>query len=161
MITSNLFQKLLSYIFLSTVAAGLLLLPTKTYTEVNDENFLEELSKQRKAAYYFSMAKKKHQNGDYRGAVMDYSVVLELFPEDSRTYVNMGDSKKSMKKYADAIVDYSKAIEFKPQFEQAYFKRGKAYLALNKNENGCEDFSQALVLGYAKADEYINRYCLK
>ena len=59
----------------------------------------------------------KYLQGDYDGAIADYSRAIELDPDDAAAYYNRGNAKSELDDYHGAIADYSRAIELDPEIE--------------------------------------------
>ena len=74
------------------------------------------------STFYFDRAYEKGENGDYYGAISDYTKAIEIKPSES-AYYNRGWSKGKLEDYYGAISDYTKAIEINPS-EKAYYNRG-------------------------------------
>ena len=68
------------------------------------------------ADFYFDRAFEKGNNGDYYGAIFDYTKAIEINPNDGDAYYNRGWNKGSLKDYYGAISDYTKAIEINPNY---------------------------------------------
>jgi len=52
----------------------------------------------------------KYEQGDYPGAIADYTKAIKINPHDSRYYYNRAHAKGDLKDYHEAIADYSMAI---------------------------------------------------
>ena len=55
------------------------------------------------AENYKEMGDKKYQNGDYKGAIKDYSQAIRLKPDYADAYFYRGVSKGIMQDYKGAI----------------------------------------------------------
>ncbi len=106
------------------------------------------------ALQYFDRAYQKHENGDYAGAVADYSESLRLNPKDHLAWYNRGLGYYNQNQHDQAISDYSECIRLDPTYINAYYNRGLA-----RNKNG--DYTGALA-DYAETirrkPDYINAY---
>ena len=60
---------------------------------------------------------------------------------------------------AGAIADYRKVILLNPQHAQAYFNMAMAQQNTGQLKEACSNFNNALKLGYADAQNLINKYC--
>ena len=80
--------------------------------------------------FYFDRALEKGKNGDYYGAISDFTKAIDINPNDSEAYFNRGWNKAKLKDYYGAISDYTKAIEINPKDDDAYYNRGNAKTAL-------------------------------
>jgi tetratricopeptide (TPR) repeat protein len=68
---------------------------------------------------------KKHQ-GDFQGAIADYTEAIRLDPSKSEAYLDRGIAKRHQDDYQGAIADYNEAIRRDPKNADAYFNRGVA-----------------------------------
>lgn len=82
----------------------------------------------------------KLQEGNFDGAVQDFSQVLILNPTSSFAYVNRGVAKKKLGQFNEAIEDYTKAIQIDKNCSDAYLNRGLAYFHKNMNTQALEDY---------------------
>lgn len=101
----------------------------------------------------------KYDMGNYRGAIRDYTKVIEISPNDAAAYNNRGISKVELRDYNGAIRDYTKAIEISPNDADAYINRGLAKLVLGDKIGACLDWSKAGELGDTEASDLIKKYC--
>ena len=58
------------------------------------------------AKEYYNSGLKKHQNGDYYGAISEYTKSIELDPNFSYAYFNRGIAKEILKDLNGACSDY-------------------------------------------------------
>jgi len=106
--------------------------------------------------YFYSALNKEFQN-DYKGAISDYTIAIELYPNNSKIYYNRGLIKAALKDYKGAIADYNKAIELNPDDAYAYHNRGTSKYNLNNNEGAIADFTKAIEIDPDDALNYVNR----
>ncbi len=111
--------------------------PTEKYTPDNSNMSASE---------YFNRAYDKDENGDYYGAIADYSKAIELAPNNSSAYNNRGVAKDNLKDDYGAIADYSKAIELNPDYALAYKNRGSTKYELKDYYGAIADCSKAIEL---------------
>ena len=72
------------------------------------------------ADFYFDRAFEKGENGDYYGAISDFSKVIEMEPNNSMAFYNRGWNKGNLKDYYGEISDYNKAIDMNPNYNNSY-----------------------------------------
>ena len=94
----------------------------------------------------------KLTQGDYYGAIADYSRAIELNPEDADAYYNRGNAKSELGDYDSAIADYDRVIAIKPDDADAYNNRGNAKSKLGDHDGAEMDFKRALKLDPALED---------
>jgi tetratricopeptide (TPR) repeat protein len=105
----------------------------------------------------------KEEEGDYVGAIADYSKAIELDPNYAHAYNNRGNAKKKMMKmdghadYSDAIADYDKAVELEPDHATAYYNRGAAKYAMGDTAGALVDYDEAIELNPYLAEAYTGR----
>jgi len=58
----------------------------------------------------------KYNLQDYRGAIVDYTKAIELYPDYAMAYCGRGLAKYNLQDYRGAIADYTKAIELDPDY---------------------------------------------
>ena len=112
------------------------------------------------AEEFYHRGKAKDSLQDYRGAIADYSKVIELNPKLESAYFQRGLAKYELKDYQEAISDYSKAIEIDSNCVEAYMNRGVAKSKLN-NWDAIEDYGKAIKINPKYADAYYNRAASK
>lgn len=108
---------------------------------------------------YFYKGNAKSTIQDYRGAIADYTKVIELHP-DASAYYNRGNGMFDLKDYTGAIADFTKAIDINPEYASAYFNRGLSKHALNDYQGAIADYTKAITFN-PDAEAYYNRGLLK
>jgi len=68
--------------------------------------------------------------------------MIELNPEDAKTYNNRGVAYAELSQYENAINDYTKAIEIDYRYAETYYNRGNSYVELNQYENAINDYTK-------------------
>ena len=69
----------------------------------------------------YSSGQAKQKQGDYKGAIADFTKLLEINPQYARAYNERGIAKNGLKDYLGAIADFTKAIEIKSRDAYIYF----------------------------------------
>ena len=121
--------------------------------------FVPEKVNAESADFYFDRAFEKGNNGDYYGAIFDYSKAIEINPQYAKAYYNRGWNKAQLKDYNGAISDYKKAIEINPQYAEAFnniafIKRKKE---INDNYGSIFYATKAIEIDPNSANAYLNR----
>jgi tetratricopeptide (TPR) repeat protein len=115
------------------------------------------------ALYYRAQCKNKLE--DYRGALIDFNMVLLISAEHkseelAAVYLDRGRVNAILENYNESEQDFTEAIELKNSYAEAFINRGVIRINfLEKKEKGCIDFSRAGELGITKAYELIKEYC--
>ena len=109
--------------------------------------------------FYFNRAFDKAENGDYYGAISDYTKVIEINPNDSTSYYNRGLAKHNLEDYYGAISDYTKAIELDPNDGLIYSNLGITKgIGFNDDEGACDDFKKSASLGYQYRIDWLQSF---
>jgi tetratricopeptide (TPR) repeat protein len=95
--------------------------------------------------------------GNYRQAIEDYSMAIEIRPGYADAYNNRGNAYNVLGNYRQAIEDLNRAIEIKPILSEAYNNRGGAYIGLGNHRQAIEDCGRAIEIKPGYAEAYINR----
>ena len=101
----------------------------------------------------------KYEQGDYQGAIDDWSKVIEINPQEVDAYYNRGIAKDKLGDHQGAIADYTKAIEINPQYANAYLNRGIDRETVNDLKGACLDWRKAAGLGKENAAEWVKEQC--
>ncbi|GAA0189263.1 hypothetical protein GCM10009122_49230 [Fulvivirga kasyanovii] len=122
----------------------------------NESPTLPDFSKE-KEDYYFNKAIELYNRGDLSGSIFNWSIVLQINPNDPNSYYSRAIVKNELYTWKSAIRDYDKAIELAPDFSDAIVNR-----ATVKDENGdyegaIEDYNKAIALDANNSMAYFNR----
>jgi tetratricopeptide (TPR) repeat protein len=102
------------------------------------------------------------KQGDYNGAIEEYSQALSLNPIHFKALFNRGFAYDKIGRYDNAVEDYSRALSIDRNNAFCYYNRGITYDHMNKLQLSVADFSKAIELQPDNIDFYHNRaYCLK
>ncbi|AWW00925.1 hypothetical protein DJ013_14655 [Arcticibacterium luteifluviistationis] len=99
-----------------------------------------------KEDWYFEKGIDCYNNGDLSGAIINWSLVLEINPKEPNSYYSRAIVKNELYTWKSAMEDYDKAIEIAPDFISALTNRGTL-----KDENGdylgaIEDYNKVIEL---------------
>jgi len=109
------------------------------------------------AEFYYKRGINKAEEGDFYGAIADYSKAIEINPRYSKAYNNRGNAKRALKDNDGAIADYSKAIEINSNSELAYFNRGNTKGSLKDYDGAIADYSKTIEINPNNGSAYKNR----
>jgi len=109
------------------------------------------------ANVYYNRGVVKENEGDWDGAIADYSKAIELKPTDDINYFKRGVAKGHKGDFDGAIADFTKAIELKPQDAINYFKRSVAKENKRDLDGAIADCTKAIELNPTFAIAYSNR----
>ena len=96
------------------------------------------------AYYFYERGLNKLDNGNYKGAISDFTEAIKINPKFGNAYYNGGLAKLNLKDYEGAISDFTEAIKINPQDGDAYYERGEAKLNLNNIKGAGIDQDKAL-----------------
>ncbi|MYA72719.1 tetratricopeptide repeat protein [Candidatus Poribacteria bacterium] len=89
----------------------------------------------------------KREQGDYTGAMEDFTRAIELKPDDTYAYKNRAGVKRELGDYAGAVEDYTQAIKLDPKDAYyAYNNRGWAKREQGDHTGAMEDYTHAIEL---------------
>ena len=94
---------------------------------------------------------------DHKGAIADYTKVIEIKPDFFEAYYNRGYSRDELQNYKGAISDYTKAIEINPTDADAYHNRGISKANLQDHKGAIADYDKAIEIDPAYATAYLNK----
>jgi tetratricopeptide (TPR) repeat protein len=103
------------------------------------------------------LAYSKFSAGDFKGALEEYDLAIEIDSTDVNYLFNRGLVKEKLKDYEGSIADFTNAIALKPDYESAWLNRGNVLTKLNILEEAIEDYSMAIFYNPHYATAYYNR----
>jgi tetratricopeptide (TPR) repeat protein len=92
---------------------------------------------------YKRRARSRHDVGDYKGAIEDYTQALKKNPQDIQIFYHRANARYDLGDYEEAIKDYTQVIQVNSHDADAYFNRGQAHLNLGNKQEALEDFQRA------------------
>lgn len=109
------------------------------------------------ADVFVASASKKSAEGDYVGAIADYTEALRIAPQYVEVYHWRGIARAESGDFHGAISDYTEAISLRPDNAEAYINRGVVHGQLNALELAIRDFNEAIKLNPENFLVYTNR----
>jgi tetratricopeptide (TPR) repeat protein len=97
---------------------------------------------------------------DYKGAIIDFSIAIELNPK-SEYYCARGITKTTLNDITGAMADLNKAIELNSNNSDAYCNRGNTKARLKDDIGALADYSKAISLNPNDGELYFNRGIIK
>ena len=110
---------------------------------------------------YTKLGMSKINNGDFKGAIQDYTRAINQNQEYDKAYLLRADAYLQSNRWNSAIKDYTRVIELVPDYDKAYVKRGIAYGVLEYYGKALQDFNSAIRINPDYAMAYVQRANLK
>jgi tetratricopeptide (TPR) repeat protein len=100
----------------------------------------------------------KHKQGDFDGAIEDYSRAIALDPKHVEGYDYRADSWQAKGDLDRAIADYDMAIRHNPSYAAAYYSRGRVHETKGQTDRARADYHAALAVpAQNRIDEWAHR----
>ena len=84
--------------------------------------------------------------GDYQGAIAEFTAVIRRHPNQPEAYYNRGIARAKIGDRKGALADYNKAVRLNPSFAEAYTERGLLYWELANRQAAIADWQKAAKL---------------
>ncbi|MBW4611955.1 MAG: serine protease [Desmonostoc vinosum HA7617-LM4] len=97
-----------------------------------------------KADDFYIQAGNKYDQGDFRGAIADYTQAIKLNPNYLKAYNNRGLARYLLGDHSGAIADFNQSLKINPNDADAYNNRGLVRSAVGDKKGALGDYSQAL-----------------
>ena len=109
---------------------------------------------------YINEGDEKTRSGHYKEAISDYSLVLEIDPNNAWAYSSRGFCWNKLERYILAIEDFTIAIKLEEDPKKkgyAYQNRGQSKILMENYEEAILDYNKALELNGKDAISYYER----
>ena len=113
--------------------------------------------KENLAENYIKSGNSKMAQGNFQGAIGEYTKAIEADSQFKSAYYNRGQAETTLGKYNQAIDDYSKAVELDSKYGTYYFARGMAMFALKNYQGAISDFTNAIL--FKLSEHTAEAYC--
>lgn len=115
-----------------------------------------------KAKPFYENGKARFGQGDFEGAIVEFTKAIEIDPRNPFVYAARGNAKTSVGALDEAIGDFSKAIELDPTRWVPYVNRGVAKVDKGDLDGAISDYSRAIALDSKNAATvFSDRGCAK
>ncbi len=102
-------------------------------------------------------AKTKYKNGDYQGAITEYTQAIQLNPGDALAFCCRGVAYYRLGYAANAMSDYNHSIKLDPNLSMAYYRRGFLHYISKDYLSAIDDYNKSIALQPDFALAYSNR----
>ena len=112
-----------------------------------------------KAKPFYENGKARSTQGDFEGAIVEFTKALNIDPQSPFVYAARGNARLNLGALDEAIADFSKAIEIDPKRFVPYLNRGAAKVDKGDLDGAIADYSKVIALDPKSAIAYRNRGC--
>jgi tetratricopeptide (TPR) repeat protein len=109
------------------------------------------------AAIFIFKGIDRYNQGDFDGAVSEFSSAIQAEPDYSVSYLKRGIAYIYMKEYDKAFADCDKAVAVEPGYAAAYVYRAIVHSKKGDYDKAIADYNKALEIDSEDADAYYNR----
>ncbi|MEK7487582.1 MAG: protein kinase, partial [Planctomycetota bacterium] len=106
---------------------------------------------------YFENGNRKIQQGDYSGALKEYTMAIQIDPNRAEIFNNRGLVKNILEDLPGAIQDFTQSIRLQPYYVEAYVNRGAAKELMMDLEGAISDLDQAIQMNPNLFEAYNSR----
>ncbi len=132
-------------------------IPINTYRESEGIDFKPLPPKILPLQNLVALGESKVKNGDYAGAIVDYTKAIEENPRNLDAYYRRGEAYYALKKYPEAINDFDEYLGLNPNNYYGYFYRGRIYADRQDYQRAISDYNKAIEIKSDFAKAYNNR----
>jgi tetratricopeptide (TPR) repeat protein len=104
-------------------------------------------------------AKAKYKQGDYQGAIAEYTLAIQFSPNIALAFSCRGDAYYKLGQEEQAMADYNHAVEINPTLAIAYYRRGNLHYSAKKYDLAVAEYNLAIERKPNLAIAYVNRGC--
>lgn len=108
------------------------------------------------ASGYNLRSMERYKSGDYKGALNDLNLAINLEPM-GEYYYNRAFTKSMIDDYKNAVLDYDKAIELRYKMAESFFERAFCKDKTGNLEGAIADYTSAIVYQNNYVDAFNNR----
>jgi tetratricopeptide (TPR) repeat protein len=112
--------------------------------ELAIEDFDKVIEIDQESKKFSSRGRMKKYLLDFDGALRDYNIAVEKYPDDDSSIFGRGELKYEIADYHGAIKDFNKCIELKPNRIMSFHKRGDCKLKIEDYKGAIEDYSKVI-----------------
>ncbi|MBC7853201.1 MAG: tetratricopeptide repeat protein, partial [Pirellulaceae bacterium] len=95
---------------------------------------------------WFNRGELRYEQGDFNGAVQDYSQALRIAPKDAAAYNSRGHAYYRLGGIREAMRDYDQAVRLNPRDAAILTNRGDAHAFQGNYALAAQDFREAIRL---------------
>lgn len=129
---------------------------TNSETETDKEKYNDKINTL-DAGNHFLSGSEMSTNQNFEEAIVEYTKVIALQPDNLDAYHNRGIAKANLKDYNGAILDFTNTIKINPNHDLAYYNRGNAKDDLKDFKDAITDYNKAIKLNPNNSNYFNNR----
>jgi len=110
---------------------------------------------------WYNTAHLKLENGDFKGAISDYSKAIDIYPLYPEAWFGRGQAFDAIHDFENALYDFNTVIQIDSVYTDAYYFRGCNRLKVGDAQGAVEDFTTTMksvpkyyYLYYLRANAY-------
>jgi tetratricopeptide (TPR) repeat protein len=84
--------------------------------------------------------------GDYQGAIAEFTAVIRRYPNQAEAYYNRGIARAKIGDRQGAMADYDQSLRLNPNFAEAYAERGLLHWEWGDRQAAVTDLQKAAEL---------------
>jgi tetratricopeptide (TPR) repeat protein len=107
--------------------------------------------------FYLKRADGYYDQKEYEKSLLDLDKILELDPQNAKSYNRKGNALSNLNRYEEALVAYEQAIQLDPTYARAYRNKGITLDDLKRYEEALVAYDQAIQLNPTDVYPYNNK----
>lgn len=115
------------------------------------------LSLGQSASDFYKRAVARYNQGDFAGAITEYSRAIDIRPNSAVLWNNRGVCKYKLLRYSEAIKDYGVALDLDKDYIHAYFNKGNCHLDLAEYDKALVSYDEVVKRDEKYKNVYKNR----
>ena len=116
----------------------------ETYNALEDFKQVTFIEADFKTEAHFEIGMIKVEKQDFKGAAVDFSIVINEDSTNSKAYYLRGNSNKLSKDYEVALIDFKKAIKYDSTNIDAFYEKGSIEYELGEFDEAINSFSTVI-----------------
>jgi tetratricopeptide (TPR) repeat protein len=105
----------------------------------------------------FSQGQEKARQGDYEGAIADFTLALRSNPKFTDAYIQRGIAHHDLGNFRNALVDFNQALKIMPNHATALYNRAEARFEAGDVHGAISDYNRSIQLAPKRPESYNQR----
>lgn len=110
------------------------------------EYYYDDVFKHESARLHWRRGVERYDEGNFDGAITDFSETLRINPDFPETYLRRGLAHRHKGDFEKAMADYHKAIDTESNNFTAHYERGLLYQSKGELNNALSDFTNSILI---------------